>query len=328
MAKIHFLNVGHGDCTIIEHANGNLTMIDVNNGEELDDDSTDAILEKSSSSSIEYLHRWTLWKSRSVPVQNLLAEAGYDIELTNPIEFLQSNYPNKPVFRYIQTHPDFDHMRGLAALESSEIEIVNFWDTPNSREWDPQRDSESDRSDWDAYQKYRSGSGPKVLNLYRGSVGRYFNRGENDVPGGNGLYILSPTTALFQEFDVDGRRNELSYVLQYRIANRTIILGGDAEQAAWESIYQEYGGKLKCDVLKASHHGRDSGYHQEAVKAMSPAVVIVSVGKKPDSDAGAKYSNYSKEVASTRWYGDITLEIDSDGNMSWTTSKQRKTQAH
>ena len=29
MAKIHFLNVGHGDCTVIEHNNGNLTVIDI-----------------------------------------------------------------------------------------------------------------------------------------------------------------------------------------------------------------------------------------------------------------------------------------------------------
>ena len=30
--KIHFLNVGHGDCTIIEHDSGRITMIDINNG--------------------------------------------------------------------------------------------------------------------------------------------------------------------------------------------------------------------------------------------------------------------------------------------------------
>jgi competence protein ComEC len=57
---------------------------------------------------------------------------------------------------------------------------------------------------------------------------------------------------------------------------------------------------------------------------MSPIVSIVSVGKKPDSDATNKYSNYSKEVASTRWYGDITLEIGTTGELSWTTSRQRK----
>jgi competence protein ComEC len=57
---------------------------------------------------------------------------------------------------------------------------------------------------------------------------------------------------------------------------------------------------------------------------MSPSVTIVSIGKEPDTDASAKYANYSQEVASTRWYGDITLEIGSTGEMSWTTGKQRK----
>jgi hypothetical protein len=29
MAKIHFLNVDEGDCSIIEHDNGKITMIDI-----------------------------------------------------------------------------------------------------------------------------------------------------------------------------------------------------------------------------------------------------------------------------------------------------------
>ena len=36
MTRIHFLNVGRGDCTIIEHAGGNITMIDINNSDSLD----------------------------------------------------------------------------------------------------------------------------------------------------------------------------------------------------------------------------------------------------------------------------------------------------
>ena len=39
MVKIHFLNVGHGDCTIIEHHSERVTMIDINNSQTLDDDS-------------------------------------------------------------------------------------------------------------------------------------------------------------------------------------------------------------------------------------------------------------------------------------------------
>ena len=32
MAKIHFLNVEEGDCSIIQHNNGHVTMIDICSG--------------------------------------------------------------------------------------------------------------------------------------------------------------------------------------------------------------------------------------------------------------------------------------------------------
>lgn len=34
--RIHFLNVGQGDCTIVECPSGRLTLIDINNGKTLD----------------------------------------------------------------------------------------------------------------------------------------------------------------------------------------------------------------------------------------------------------------------------------------------------
>jgi competence protein ComEC len=322
MAKIHFLNVGHGDSTIIEHNNGNLTMIDINNGSDLDDDEAKPILESFAKKPIDYLAGVVARQYGLKSWQQILSEAGYDIELTNPIEYLKTHFPNRDIFRYIQTHPDFDHMRGLACLESSGIDILNFWNTQNTRTWREGEDKEDDKDDWNAYQRYSSGKNCTVLHLTRGANGKYWNQGDNGEFG-NGLHILSPTPSLLKEYDVDRKRNEISYVLKYKTANRTIIFGGDAEQAAWEAIFKAEGNALKCDVLKASHHGRDSGYHQEAVKAMSPEVTVVSVGKKPESDATNKYRQYSKSVWSTRWWGNLTLEIDGNGKMSWTASETR-----
>jgi len=37
MMEIHFLNVGHGDCALVRHhPSDRLTIIDINNGTELD----------------------------------------------------------------------------------------------------------------------------------------------------------------------------------------------------------------------------------------------------------------------------------------------------
>jgi competence protein ComEC len=317
MVKIHFLNVGHGDCTIIEHANGNLTMIDINNGNEVDDSTfneiSSSIVSTSPTRELDCLVSQALGLSR----RHQLSCLGYEMGLTNPVQFLKSEYPNRSIFRYIQTHPDLDHMRGLAALKSENIEIVNFWDTYHTKQLDYSQASNDDIAEWEQYQTFRNGKYPTVLRLFRGAAGKFYNEDENGG-NGNGLHILSPTLGLVKEFDEENKRNEISYVIEYRYANRRIIFGGDAEQSAWESIYQHKGKSLKCDVLKASHHGRDSGYHQQAVKAMSPRYTVVSVGKKPATDASNKYAQYSSNVYSTRWYGDLTLTILEDGTMNWT----------
>jgi beta-lactamase superfamily II metal-dependent hydrolase len=72
---------------------------------------------------------------------------------------------------------------------------------------------------------------------------------------------------------------------------------------------------LKCDVLKASHHGRDSDYDEEAVTAMSPDIVVCSVGKKPDTDASEKYADHGAQVLSTRYHGTITVSIKENGKV-------------
>ena len=58
--------------------------------------------------------------------------------------FQQKKYPVNPIsymndrgissiFRYVQTHPDMDHMDGIEAL-FDEFNPTNFWDTANTKE--------------------------------------------------------------------------------------------------------------------------------------------------------------------------------------------------
>jgi len=70
-------------------------------------------------------------------------------------------------------------------------------------------------------------------------------------------------------------------------------------------------------LLKASHHGRKSGYHREVIKAMNPDVTILSVGEpKAKDDAAASYARYSvKGCHSTVNHGDIIARCWSDGDV-------------
>lgn len=289
--KIHFLNVGHGDCTIIEHDNGHLSIVDINNGTQIDEQSLESIAEEVGA---QRNIMWGVSKALG-SAGEYLAEAGYNIELTNPIEFLSKNYQGQNIWRYIQTHPHMDHMRGLSALHSSSNRILNFWDTVHDFTPDT---NENNQQDWDTYKLLRSDKSPAtVLRLSEGASGFSYNTDSSDNPPGDGIEILHPpkgnNTAAETEKD---NPNNLSYVLRITSNGYSAILGGDAEEPVWEYLVDTYGKGLKCNVLKASHHGRSSGYHKEAVRLMSPDFTIVSVGKKPDQDATNRYRNYSTVI--------------------------------
>lgn len=310
---IHFLNVGHGDCTVIEHPSGRITVVDMNNGDSIDQKS---LLEIAQEFGLYAPFSYPLAFSASALLLRLRAQ-GYEEREENPIEFLLSRYPGRPIFRYVQSHPDLDHMRGLANLVTTGILIINMWDTSHMKKPDLRP---ADGMDWLHYNQLRAGRFCKVMRLHRGDLGPYWAQDGYGGPG-DGIEILAPTPQLCASASSGQCWNRLSYVLRLRHANRSVILGGDADEDVWQDIVRIYGLGLKCDVLKASHHGRDSGYHRLAVALMRPTVTICSVGRKPECDASNKYRPFSAQVVSTRWEGTITLRIDDLGNMQWMTNR-------
>lgn len=124
MLRIHFLNVGHGDCTIIEHPSGRLSVIDINNGDYIDYDSykeiketytsqvsrgllaaalggnsarslsSDGIAAALANSPVQQPHSAlaaALFHQQAEPYRSrrALTETGYTKQLTNPIEYLE-----------------------------------------------------------------------------------------------------------------------------------------------------------------------------------------------------------------------------------------------
>lgn len=325
--KFHFLNVGHGDCTIIQFPSGRNMIIDINNAKSLDEDEQKELLESVGLSYSEYT------------LQRKLQEA-FRTNLTSIYEFAQEKKRTLPTpidpidyikdlniqsfFRYVQTHPDMDHMSGLYRLHSQEeIKIENFWDTENDKvqDFNGHGGRLYDARDWDEYQKLRvSESNPKALFYYRGNQNSYYTE--------DGITILSPTKELVDKSNEKKDYNKLSYVLLIEYAGNKVVLGGDADKEVWEEIISDENLKEQLKnvvVLKASHHGRDSCFHEEAVKLMAPQWTVCSVGKKPENDAHNQYKKHTKnKVLSTRFRGNITLTLRSDGtgSIDWTDNKE------
>jgi len=315
MLRVHFLNVGHGDCTVIKHPSGRLTMIDVNSCQQYDRRSEQTIFEE------ELL---ALQRAGGGGAYGLLTalkerEKAYELvntrakrELTDPINFMKRMYPGQSLFRFILTHPDLDHMRGLRRLHE-EIGFFNFWDTANDKSVTSFR-SEADKIDWAFYQDIRSAGGK----MYTQGDSLYaFAKEWDGRPGGDSIEILSPTREIVGICNTNGRFNDISLVIRVHHASRSVLLPGDVEAATWDSMVMQHGYRLKSCFLKASHHGRDSGYHSQALRLINPEMTFVSVGQKPATDASSKYRQQCPKVASTRFYGDIELRVHNNGQYEW-----------
>lgn len=314
MLRFHFLNVGDGDCTLVELPSGRLMMVDINNSASLPDGDIVELAALHGLKASEFRTRGSYSLSKSW-------EDYYEGLLVDPFDYYQANFPGKPIFRYIQTHPDMDHMSGLHRFFWQEkTPIFNFWDIHHEKQKTEGDFEGSPHSylDWLVYELLREGNGPKdesgnhkkhrVIKNHRLEEGQYWSH--------DSIEVLSPSPDLIAHANENESWNNASYVLKFNHGGRSVILAGDAEQVAWESILEDvHDQDLRCDVLKAAHHGRKSGYHQEAVDKMQPASVICSIGKKPQSDGHADYVKHGAEVFSTRSNGTITVTVWDDGEV-------------
>jgi beta-lactamase superfamily II metal-dependent hydrolase len=313
MLKIHFLNVGHGDCVIVEFKDNNrVAMIDINRSEEMDEQSKNEVYSSLKSTSSFLSEQGLLSINRA-----LLEKAGYDVALQDPISYIEDNNI-RSIFRFISSHPHMDHLTGLCDLKDR-VGFSNIWIVDNTYKQDYTKLSESQKKDWNLYKSYRDTGenqvdGVTIIRPEEGSSAQFYRE--------DGIYLLAPNDDL--KYEVENNANKMSYVLLIKHKGRKILLPGDAEKATWEYLVENYNEDIKdIDILKAAHHGRDSGYHQPAVKLMSPVVTIVSVGKKPSTDSTNKYKQYCENVWSTRWKGNIILEIDDKGKMTYSTQYDR-----
>lgn len=310
--KAHFLNVGRGDCTIIQFPSGRVGVVDIDNLRVLDPETrAEALADYRSTASYQ------LAKARGEPLRFLEQQFLQKEEerLTDPLAYYDTHIGKYiDIFRFIVTHPDMDHMTGLHRLheQDSNKSVLNFWHTgkhdfnladTTDREW---VDSPYDERDWETYKKLRTGEAPMSLQKYQGASGDFWTE--------DGITVWALTPDLEKTAVEKDKSNILSYVLKISYKARSILLGGDATgDETWTTIYPTLDMK-GIDVLKASHHGRKTGYYGPAVKEMSPWLTITSVGEA-EHDATENYRRYSTYTVSLRKAGDICIEIADDGTL-------------
>jgi beta-lactamase superfamily II metal-dependent hydrolase len=178
------------------------------------------------------------------------------------------------IVRFVSTHPDEDHIRGLARLDDR-IKIVNFYCVKNSAT------KEDETESFLRYCELRDSS--KAFYIEKDCSRRWMNR-KSDERGSSGINILWPDRAnkyfkqALEDANAGNSPNNISAIVKYTregMKRAVAIWMGDLETDFLENI--EAAVDLpKVSLLFAPHHGRDSGkVPASMLETMSPQIVII-----------------------------------------------------
>lgn len=303
--NVWFVHVGHGDCTIIKHPDGRFTVVDTHLRKSAAMQAVDVVTE-----TLGLRGALDAFREMADPRTRTTEE-----RLRDDPPLLLKQLGAGEIFRLIVTHPDMDHMRGLIRL-AAQFRIRNIWDTYNLKWTDGGFLTGEDMVEWLAYQGCRAGaSDSKVLRLCAGHTGTQWTE--------DGIEVLSPSPADIIESHRVRNWNRLSYVLRISHGQASVILPGDADTEVLDRLAAQHGSRIGCSVLKASHHGRRTGFSASFFLAAKPTLTIVTSGDtKREHDATSLYRKKSR-VLSTKAAGTIHMRLHSDGTIDQTTARDR-----
>ena len=125
----------------------------------------------------------------------------------------------------------------------------------------------------------------------------------------NGIYInnLNIWQNEFKE------KNNKSYVLSFKVNNKSWLLMGDAEEKVEKKMLNHYK-NLHHDYLKIGHHGSNTSSSLSFLKAVSPKVAIISCGKNnryghPSKEVISRLNKLDIEIKRTDVYGTIKFYL-------------------
>lgn len=212
------------------------------------------------------------------------------------------------VNRFISTHPDQDHIRGLRELNSQFMHIENFYCVKNKAV----KDGDKETDDFKKYCTLRDSK--NAFYLTKGFKRKWINEGDEER-GSSEIHCLWPDTdnddfKKVLEDTSNGRNfNNLSPILTYNyynISDRwTFMWMGDMEADFRDKIEDEVDWP-KVNVLFAPHHGRKSGHVSKSIlQKINPDVIIIGEAKSENLDYYNGYNTITQNLA-----GDIVFDCD------------------
>lgn len=204
------------------------------------------------------------------------------------VDELKRESKDKEITRFISTHPDDDHIRGLDYLDN-QMGIVNFYCVKN------EATKEDESTDFEKYCELRD-SNENSFYIEK-SCGRKWMNQEGDGRGSSGIRILWPIPSnqyfknALKEAKVGDSPNNISPIIEYSLnEGATILWMGDLETDFMENI-KDVVDLPEVNIFFAPHHGRKTGtIPKKLLESMNPDIIIIG---EADSNHLNYYDGYN-----------------------------------
>lgn len=199
----------------------------------------------------------------------------------------------------VNTHPHEDHCGGLARIVES-VEVENAIISPQT-------------ADTNCYNNFIGELEAKNVNTFTAEPGMEFSVGEAVCT------VIGPITSSPSDL------NNASVIIRMEYADKVFLFMGDAESEEERSVIQA-GYDVKCNVLKAGHHGSSTSSGYIFLREAMPDCVVVSVGAKnsyghPDENTISRFEDAGASVYRTDVNGTVTVTVEKNGTIGYNAEK-------
>lgn len=194
---------------------------------------------------------------------------------------------SKDITRFISTHPDDDHIRGIKKLFDA-VDIPYFYVVQNKATKKVKTES------FEYYRELRDGD--KAYYVFKNCFRKWMNE-SNEERGSSGIDFLWPNLKneffkeVLEKVEKGEQPNNISPIFIYSLKNGVKAMWmGDIESCFLDKVENDIDWR-EVDILFAPHHGRDTGKpNQEILKKVNPKLVVIG---EADSEFLNYYSGYN-----------------------------------